>query len=223
MQEGQLVAVKGPSGAEILKEQCLWEGWAHYYKTLPLGPGREVPLDRPDSPDPSVCGFAYPLPPVEFALRNERKFPPITEEEQLAEMFRIVRQMLDTKFFKTKYVLSIVFSHINRNKRDSLGWQRAFIRVGGVKRLIRLASSEDEMVRYWAGAILGRMLGTSEESRRHLIATGAADVVLKLAKDIEEEVRDCAICAIKGFIQSEEGRKYVTYETLIECLAGGRK
>ena len=33
-----------------------------------------------EDPDPDTVGFAFPLPPLEFSLRNSRKFPPPSEE-----------------------------------------------------------------------------------------------------------------------------------------------
>merc|ERR1712039_68725 len=202
----------------------MWEGWSQEYNTLQLGP-QEVKMAVEEEKDPGSVGFAFPLSPVEFAFRNERKYPPPTDDEMYSEMARLIHQSLAIKepMFKSSYVLSIIYSHINRNKRDSPGWQRGLIKAGGVQKLVRFASSEDERERYWAIAILGRMVGTCEESRKRIIEVGAHESILAGTKDGDEEVRDCGVSGLKGLIQYPEGRTVVSYDMLIECLSGRGK
>merc|ERR1712187_238655 len=112
--------------------------------------------------------------------------------------------------FKSSYVLSLIYRPLNRNKRDSPGWQRGLIKAGGVQKLVRFASSEDERERYWAIAILGRMVGTCEESRKHIIEVGAVESILAGTKDGDDEVRDVGVSGLKGLIQYPEGRTVVS-------------
>jgi len=67
-------------------------------------------------------------------------------------------------------------------------------------------------------AILGRMLGTSAESRADLLGQGVVDYILEGLRDHDDEVRECAICSLKGLVQHPEGREVVSYATLVECL-----
>lgn len=220
------------SAAEVLAEHGLWEGWSRYCQSIPLGPGEELKLPPQEEFDPDVLGFAMPLPPVEFAHRNERKHPPPTEEIMIQEMTELLKYSDDAKVYARSDVLGAIYDHINCNKRDSAGWQKAFIQVGGIDKLFQWwQASPDEIPevpddgfcdRYWVMAIIGRMAGTCAESRKELIERGAIQMILEGTKDKDDEVWECAICALKGLIQHEDGRKKVTYSMLIECLGGNR-
>merc|ERR1719502_2311400 len=114
---------------------------------------------------------------------------------------------------------------MNRNYRDSPGWQRGFIKAKGVQELLKIWEDPDPPAgkrvlgdRYWVMAIFGRMLGTSEESRTALLKLGVVNYVIEATQDEDPNVRDCAICALKGLIQYREGRDAVPYEKLISCL-----
>uniref|UniRef100_A0A7S2J1I8 Uncharacterized protein n=1 Tax=Alexandrium andersonii TaxID=327968 RepID=A0A7S2J1I8_9DINO len=217
---------------EVLKEQRLWEGWSLYYKSIPLGPGQELQLPAKEESDPEVVGFAFPLPPVEYARRNPRKYPPPSDEEMNVSMFKLIHYTLKMKYFRQRYVLSVIYNHINCNTRDSPGWQRAFIKAGGIAKLWEIwgmasGPGEDDNdhagelpEKYWVLAIFGRMMGTSAESRTRLIAENVVGIVLEGTKDPDDDVRECAICALKGLITHPEGRKVITYSMLIECLGG---
>merc|ERR1719221_1461025 len=83
--------------------------------------------------------------------------------------------------------LSSIYSLINQNKRDSPRWQAAFIKAGGVKELLNIwkqvpspagAAEPALSAHYWVVAIFGRMMGTCEVSRAHLMQEGAVDVIL---------------------------------------------
>lgn len=203
---------------EVLKMYGMWEGWATFCKTISIGPNKVLELPRVTEPDPEVVGWAFPLNTVEYALRNERKFPGPTVQDMNSEMFKLVNQSLVNKMFNDSYILGIIFNHINRNSRDSEGWQRAFIKVGGIKKLYGYATSDESKDRYWTMAILGRMLGTSAESRDFLLKDGAVDFIVEGTKDEDLEVRESAICALKGLIQFADGRAVVSYDLLVECL-----
>lgn len=222
-----LVELQNKSPEDVLRDHRLWEGWGQYYDTIPLAPGRELQLPSKEENDPEVVGFAFPLPPVEYAHRNERKFPPPGDEEMYMEMFKLLNHSLKMKLFKRSYVLAVVYGHINRNKRDSEGWQRAFIKAGGISRLFdiwRNPEKEDDAKtltdKYWVMAIIGRMMGTSTESRTRLINDNAVQFVLEGTKDSDDDIRECSMCALKGLITHPEGRKVITYSMLIECLGG---
>lgn len=227
------------SREQILREHGLWEGWASLYDAVPLSPDKVLDLGtRQSMPDPEVIGFAFPLPPVDFSRRNERKFPPLSEEEAFREMFNIVRGSLHDRQYDRCSVLAVLYDMINSNRRDSPRWQRAFLEVGGLECLLELwrcpehdlpsevaflpgGVSNTQAVRsvhYWIVALLGRMMGTCEASRRRLIEEGAVDVILEAARSSEDDVRECAVCSLKGLIQYPEGREQVTYQTLIDCL-----
>merc|ERR1712113_808070 len=72
--------------------------------------------------------------------------------------------------------------------------------------------------RYWIMVIFGRMLGTSEEARKELIKIGVVDLIAQGAKDVDKEVRACAVKAVKGLVKFEEGRKVIDFEMLIRLL-----
>lgn len=207
-----------------LEKYHLWPGWVPHYNggRLPLGPDKFLEIPYEEEPDTEVVGFAYPLPPVEYALRNERKYPPPSEEDMFREMYKLVHKSLPGKLLKPSYIMCIIYNHINRNRRDSPGWQRGFIKAEGLEKIEPFATSSDPKERYWVMAILGRMMGTSAESRAHLLKVGAVPTILAGTKDEDEEVHECAVCALKGLIQYPEGRMVVTYDKLIECLSGGR-
>jgi hypothetical protein len=213
------------SPEEVLKENRLWEGWAKYHTLIPLGPGKELQLPARETPDPDVVGFAVPLSCVEYALRNERKYPPPSEEDQYREMFKLIHQTLKLRLFKRSYTMSIIYNHINRNKRDSPGWQKGFIKAKGPQELIKIwkdpEPAEGKRVlgdRYWVMAIFGRMLGTSEDSRRELLRLGIVDKIVEGTSDEDPNVQDCALCGLKALIQFPEGRTVVSYDLLISCL-----
>jgi hypothetical protein len=224
--EGAIVpAEQRKTPEEVLKENRMWEGWAKKYNSIPLGPGKELQLPPREVPDPEVVGFAVPLPCVEYALRNERKFPPPSEEDQYREMFKLIHQSLKQRLFKRSYTMSIIYNHINRNHRDSAGWQRGFIKANGPQELVKIWMDPDPVEgkrvlgdRYWVMAIFGRMVGTSEESRRELLRLGTQDYIIEGTKDDDNNVRDAALCALKALIQFPEGRTAISYEKLIECL-----
>mmetsp|Transcript_51833 Transcript_51833/g.123325 ORF Transcript_51833/g.123325 Transcript_51833/m.123325 type:complete len:244 (+) Transcript_51833:82-813(+) len=220
----QATEEEAKTAEQILKEHSLWSGWSRFYAggKVPLGPklGDFLTLPAEEEMDPDVVGLAYPLAPVEYGMRNERRHPPPSQEEQDKNMLRLLYHSLERKTHKPSYVLSIIYSHINRNERDSAGWQRAFMKAHGYVKLDKYANSEDPKERYWALAILGRMLGTSQMSREELLPLGMADLITDGCKDSDEDVRSCAISALKGLIQYPEGRKLITYDILIDCLAG---
>jgi len=216
---------------EVLVEHKLWEGWSKYYRTIPLGPGQKLQLPREEEPDPDVVGFAYPLAPVPFALRNERRFPPPTDERMYREMFKLVHWAMKRKQCSRSSVLSAIYGHINRNRRDSLGWQRGFIRAGGIAFLFESWREPEDVlvapagvlnrhlgIRYWVMAVLGRMLGTSRESRARLIEGGAIGLIIEGTRAEDEMVVDCALYALKGLVQHAEGRQLISHNTLLECL-----
>mmetsp|Transcript_47935 Transcript_47935/g.126935 ORF Transcript_47935/g.126935 Transcript_47935/m.126935 type:complete len:222 (-) Transcript_47935:133-798(-) len=210
---------------QTLSDYNLWPGWASQYNgtQMPIGPGKFLDIPREEEPDTEVVGFAYPLAHVEYALRNERKHPPPTEEDMFQEMHKLINNSLDAKLLKPSYVMCVIYNHINRNRRDSEGWQHGLIRSGGVEKLVRHATGGDARERYWVMAIFGRMLGTSEVSRRYLLDGGVVEHILTGTRDQDEEVRECAICALKGLIQYPEGRAVVSYDKLIECLSSARQ
>eukprot|EP00913_Durusdinium_trenchii_P018942 g17800.t1 len=158
--------------------------------------------------------------------------------------FFIQIEVCREKLFTRNYVLSVIYDWVNSNRRDSPIWQRGFLTAGGAQKLIEfwheegadqaLAPStsvdvismrivvqelDDEYsVRYWVLALIGRMMGTLQESRTHLIKEGLVSLILEGTKSDQSEIRECAVCALKGLIQHPEGREVVTYKTLIECL-----
>merc|ERR1712224_269663 len=98
---------------------------------------------------------------------------------------------------------SIIYNHINRNYRDSPGWQRGFIKAQGPQQLFDIwkdpEPAEGKRVlgdMYWVMAIFGRMMGTSEESRHELLKLGAVNYIIEGTRHTEPNVRDCAICAL---------------------------
>mmetsp|Transcript_133390 Transcript_133390/g.414805 ORF Transcript_133390/g.414805 Transcript_133390/m.414805 type:complete len:189 (-) Transcript_133390:11-577(-) len=175
-----------PADGDVgLKAHNLWEGWGRYYDSIPLGPGQEMRLAPQEDPNPEEVGFAYPLPPVEYAYRNERKHPPPTEEAMRTEMFKLVHHSLKVKTLPRSHVLAVVYNHVSVNKRDGPGWQRAFIQAGGISSLFEAwreptrTPDEDTLSdKYWVMAILGCMMGTCQESRVTLIGKGAVELVL---------------------------------------------
>lgn len=213
---------------EVLKHLKMWEGWGRYHSSIVLGPDEEISLPAREEPDPDNVGFAYPLPPVEFPLRNTKRYPPPTEEDACREMFKLLHYVCEQKLAPKNSVLSVVYNWINSNRRDSPVWQRGLIKVGGAQKLLELwqdetseaqEDGEEYPCRYWVLAIVGRMMGTEQESRAHLISEGLVSVILKGTRHHNDDIRECAVCAIKGLIQHPEGREVVTYKTLIECLA----
>lgn len=229
--------ISGKSREQVLREINLWEGWGELYSSIPLGPDNDLELpEKEDEPNPDVVGFAYPLAPVEFAFRNERRYPPMSEEDQYREMFKLMHHTIESEMFKRSYTLSIVYHHINSNRRESPGWQRSFIKVGGVQKLFEYfedpeyINQDEEYLtdgtaealgdRYWVMAILGRMMGTDSESRKYLTEVGAVDYVLLGTRDNDDQVRDCASSALKGLIQHADGMQVVTRDKLIKCLVG---
>mmetsp|Transcript_68894 Transcript_68894/g.128617 ORF Transcript_68894/g.128617 Transcript_68894/m.128617 type:complete len:240 (-) Transcript_68894:61-780(-) len=207
------------SAEEVLQEVKLWPGWCKFYSgRIPLGKGQYLELPDEAEPDAEMVGLAYPLAPVEYGMRNERRHPPPTQQVQDRVMFRLVQQSLEMKTVKPSYVLSVIYSHINRNARDSLGWQRAFMKAHGYVKLDQMFHSEDPRDRYWVVALLGRMMGTSAESRKDLLELNMAEIIIAGCSDEDEDVRECARAAVKGLIQYPEGRKLITYDVLIECL-----
>lgn len=212
---------------EVLQALKMWEGWGRYHSAIALGPDQEIVLPVQEEPDPDTVGFAYPLPPLEFSLRNSRKFPPPTEEAALREMFKLLHYVCKERLCTKNYVLSVIYNWINSNRRDSPIWQRGFLTAGGADKLKEFWDEEgsdqeldDEYsVKYWVLAIIGRMMGTSQESRAHLVKEGLVSLILEGTKSDQTEIRECAVCALKGLIQHPEGREVVTYKTLIECLA----
>ncbi|CAE8672664.1 unnamed protein product [Polarella glacialis] len=221
----QATVTVGKTQQEVLADLGLWEGWGRYHSSIPLGPGEELELPPAEDPDPDTVGFAYPLPPVEFNLRNERKFPPPTEEDTFREIFKMLHYTLKENIFSRSYILSVIYNHINSNKRDSPTWQRGFLKANGAKMLLEFwrspepaAKDDDFTDRYWVIAITGRMMGTCLESRSRLLKDGLLDCILKGTKDPDEDIRECAVCSLKGLIQHPEGREVVTYSTLLDCL-----
>lgn len=217
---------------EVLKANYFWEGWAKYHDALPLGPDSVLQLPPKDPPDPENVGFAMPLACIEYALRNERKFPPPSDNDMFREMFKLVNYTLKTRLLRRSYTMSIIYNHINRNYRDSPGWQRGFIKAGGPKLFYEIWKDPEPAQgkkvlgdQYWIVAIFGRMLGTSEESRAYLIpgdesrgVPGVLDTIIAGTRSEDANVADCAICALKALIQFPEGRAAVPYQKLIECL-----
>mmetsp|Transcript_9944 Transcript_9944/g.22606 ORF Transcript_9944/g.22606 Transcript_9944/m.22606 type:complete len:250 (-) Transcript_9944:30-779(-) len=208
------------SAEEILQELKLWPGWSTFCTggRLPLGKGKFIDLPTEAEPDAEMVGLAYPLAPVEYGMRNERRFPPPTQEVQDKVMFRLVQQSMEATTLKPSYVMSVIYSHINRNARDSPGWQRAFMKAHGYIKVYDRSESEDPRDRYWAVAILGRMMGTDAESRRELLALKMGEKIIAGCSDEDEDVRECSRAAVKGLIQHPEGRQLITYDRLIECL-----
>jgi len=234
--EGQLELAEAPdeTAADVLKRHKMWEGWTNYYTSIPLGPGKELRLPQEEVHDPELYGFATPLAAVEFARRNERRYPPPSDEDMFREMYMLVQIGLKGDKFRRSAIMFEIWGHINRNRRDSPGYQRNFIKAGGVTRLLELwrepqqTSAEPEEfdektdnVHYWVVAILGRMAGTNTDSRVHLISEvtpGLVDIILEAIRSPEEEVRDCSLQALKGIVMYPEGRQAVPYQTLIEAL-----
>ncbi|CAJ1396040.1 unnamed protein product [Effrenium voratum] len=227
IKELQDFATSANTQEEVLNHLKMWEGWGRYHSSIVLGPDQEIPLPAREEPDPNAVGFAYPLPPVEFRLRNSRKYPPPTDEEAFREMFKLLHYVCGEVLFKKNYVLSVIYNWINSNRRDSPVWQRGFIQAGGAQKLIEFwheegadqETDDDYSIHYWVLAIVGRMMGTCQESRVHLIKEGLNKLVLEGTGSKNNEIRECAVCALKGLIQHPEGREVVTYKTLIECLA----
>mmetsp|Transcript_36684 Transcript_36684/g.114236 ORF Transcript_36684/g.114236 Transcript_36684/m.114236 type:complete len:234 (-) Transcript_36684:88-789(-) len=220
-------AISKESG-KVLAEHGLWEGWSMTHDSIPLSSEEELALPKKQEQDLEVVGFAFPLPPVEYALRNERRYPPPSQEVMDKEMSRLLHHTLEQKLFNRCYVLSIIYSRINQNRRDSPGWQRAFVKAGGIAKLMEFwrdpepgqEEGQPSMDRYWVMATLGRMMGTCTESRQRLLEDGIVDLVLEGAKDPDDMVQDCSVCALKGLIQHPEGRVVVTPNVLISCLSG---
>mmetsp|Transcript_92041 Transcript_92041/g.168848 ORF Transcript_92041/g.168848 Transcript_92041/m.168848 type:complete len:265 (+) Transcript_92041:96-890(+) len=225
-----LLAGEKKTAAQVLKEHGFWVGWANTHSVIPLGPGKTLKLPPKESPDPEIVGFAMPMAPVEYALRNERRYPPPSEEDMYREMFKHFHHTIRQGLFKRSYTLSVIYHHINRNGRDSPGWQRGLIKAKGVQCLVEYwKNPESEKSdgrslgdKYWVLAIFGRMMGTNAESRAHLIEKGVTEIILEGTRNKDDVVRDCAVCALKGLIQFPEGRQMVTYDKLIECLAPAR-
>jgi len=215
---------------DILKEHKLWDGWGAYYDAIPLGPDQKLALPKTvDKDDQELVGFAFPLAPVEFQYRNERKYPPPTEDQMFREMYKLIQFSLKKGILKRSYALSLVYEHINRNKRDSDGWQRGFIKAGGIQKLKEFWHNPDNEDtsggfpdRYWVLAIFGRMLGTCKESRIRLIKEDVHKIILAGAKDLDEDIWSCALCGLKGLIQHNEGRKEISYNMLIDVMGRGR-
>jgi len=215
----------GKRPEDVLRENRMWEGWAKMHSSIQLGHDKVLQLPAPKAADPDVVGFAMPLPFLEYALRNERKFPPPKEEDQYREMFKLLHHTLKKGLFRRSYTLSIIYNHINRNWRDSAGWQRAFIKAGGPEELIEFWSNPEPGVgkrvlgdRYWVLAIFGRMIGTSDESREYLLNHRIDDIIVEGTKDEDPNVQQCALCALKALVQHPEGRSAISYEKLIDCL-----
>jgi len=222
------------SREELLKDHRLWDGWGMYYDAIPLGPSKSLDMPKRAQEDPDVVGFAYPLPPVAFKLRNERKHPPPKEHDMLREVFTCIAA-IDSALYRRSSVLGAIYNMVDSNKRDSPGWQKCLLQAGLREKLFRIwrhepsnkeakeeaDESEDEgqlSERYWVMAVLGRMMGTCRDSRVQLIEEGAVEYILEGARDADSQVQECAICALKGLIQHPEGRQVVTYTTLMECL-----
>lgn len=212
---------------QVLKENGFWVGWAETHSSIPLGPGKSLKLPPKENLDPEVVGFAMPLACVEYGLRNERKYPPPTEEDQYREMFKLFHHTIKANIFKRSYTLCNIYNHINRNARDSPGWQRGLRKARGVQCLKEYWKNPEQPKsdgrsmgdKYWVLAIFGRMMGTSAESRTDLIDKGVVEIILQGTSDPDESVRDCAVDALKGVIQFSEGRMMISYGRLIECLA----
>jgi len=218
---------------EVLRAHGLWEGWGEHYDAIPLGPSKNLELPRYQHQDPQVVGFAAPLSHVAFELRNERRHPPSKDEDLFIEALKLV-VALDSPLGSRGVVLNSIYNCVNSNRRDSLGWQRALLKAGCARRLLELwrwsvppddAGPPPELGeppscndRYWVMAILGRMLGTSAESRADLLGQGVVDYIFEGLRDHDDEVRECAICSLKGLVQHPEGREVVSYDTLVECL-----
>eukprot|EP00930_Biecheleria_cincta_P007772 TRINITY_DN109048_c0_g1_i1.p1 TRINITY_DN109048_c0_g1~~TRINITY_DN109048_c0_g1_i1.p1 ORF type:complete len:238 (+),score=51.58 TRINITY_DN109048_c0_g1_i1:77-790(+) len=221
------LAASAATREEALGHLKLWEGWGRYHGSIALGPGEEIILPEPEDPDPDTVGFAYPLPPLEFGLRNRKKYPPPSDEEAFREMFKLLHYVCKEQLFRRSYVLSVVYNLINGNRRDSPVWQAALIKAGGSKKLLdfwneaEAESEEDEGYsdRYWVIAITGRMMGTCRESRVRFIRDGLVQLILEATKDDDDEIRDCAVCGLKGLIHHPEGREVVSYKTLIDALS----
>mmetsp|Transcript_31648 Transcript_31648/g.57586 ORF Transcript_31648/g.57586 Transcript_31648/m.57586 type:complete len:237 (-) Transcript_31648:98-808(-) len=220
------LAAAATTPEEVLAHLNLWEGWSRYHKSIPLGPNEEIVLPVTEDPDPEAVGFAYPLPPIEFCMRNEKKYPPPTDEEAFREMFKLLHYVCKEKLSRRSLVLGAIYNFINSNRRDSWAWQRGFLKAGGSKKLIEFwnnaepVAAEDEGYpdRYWVVAITGRMMGTCQESRVRLIQDGLVPLILEATKDDDDEIRECGVCSLKGLIQHPEGRDVVTYKTLIDAL-----
>jgi hypothetical protein len=214
------------SPEDVLKEYKLWEGWAATHRVIPLGPNHELRLRPKEELDPEVVGFAMPLPAVEYALRNERKYPPPSESDCQAEMFKLIQHTLKMKILRRSYTMSIIYNHICRNKRDSNNWQKGFIHAKGVEMFMEIWKDPEPPEgtrtmgdRYWIVAIIGRMLGTSQDSRKTLIDMGVVDLIIEGTRDEDKNVRDNSVMALKGLIQYPEGRVAVSYDKLIDCLS----
>jgi hypothetical protein len=225
--ESRLPVDEKKAPEEILKEYHFWEGWALTHRSIPLGPGQELVLPPKEEIDPEVVGFAVQLPPVEYALRNERKYPPPSEDDQYHEMFKLVQHTLKFKVLRRSYTMSIIYNHICRNKRDSNGWQKGFIKAKGVELFFEIWKDPEPPEgkrtmgdRYWIMAIFGRMLGTSADSRNDLISMGVVDLIFEGTRDADPNVRENSTMSLKGLIQFPEGRAAVSYDKLIDCLTG---
>eukprot|EP00931_Biecheleriopsis_adriatica_P114977 TRINITY_DN90836_c0_g1_i1.p1 TRINITY_DN90836_c0_g1~~TRINITY_DN90836_c0_g1_i1.p1 ORF type:complete len:238 (-),score=50.28 TRINITY_DN90836_c0_g1_i1:109-822(-) len=226
--EAKEFAASASTQEEVLAHFKLWEGWGRYHSSIPLGPDEEIALPARDDPDPDTVGFAYPIPPLEFSLRNKKKYKAPTEEETFRETFKQLHYVCKEKLARRSYVLSVLYNWINSNRRDSFVWQRGFLKAGGARKLIDFwndpepEDEEDEGYpdRYWVVAITGRMLGTCRESRVQLIKEGLHQLILEGTRDENEEIRECAVAGLKGLIHHPEGREVVTYKTLIDCLSG---
>eukprot|EP00428_Durinskia_dybowskii_P034556 CAMPEP_0170272872 /NCGR_PEP_ID=MMETSP0116_2-20130129/36396_1 /TAXON_ID=400756 /ORGANISM="Durinskia baltica, Strain CSIRO CS-38" /LENGTH=266 /DNA_ID=CAMNT_0010524095 /DNA_START=1 /DNA_END=801 /DNA_ORIENTATION=+ len=244
-EEADAAAAAAPSRLAELK-RSLWEGWGYYLDSVPLGDGQDIELEKIKRPDPDIVGFAYPLPPVPFEVRNPRRFPPPSEDEMFAGMCKLVRLGLVSRAYSFVEVLDAIYQYVGSNSRDAPAWQRAFIKVGGIQRLkllwrdtesklpqgtppdtVRISreprkaavpDSQDMGVRYYVVAIIGRMLGTIQESRVRLIKDGMLDIVLEAAQDHDENVRECGLYALKGVVQHPEGRQEISYDKLIGLL-----
>jgi hypothetical protein len=182
-------------------------------------------LPHKEVPDPEIVGFSMKLPPVEYALRNERKYPPPSQEDMFREMFKLIQHTMKLQILRRSYVMSIIYNHICRNYRDSFGWQAGFIKAKGPQAFFEYWQAPDPPDgkrtmgdRYWIMAIFGRMVGTCEESRRELIKLGVVYYIIEGTKDDDPKVKECAVYALRGLIQYEEGRNAVSYEKLIETL-----
>jgi hypothetical protein len=217
---------EGKSPEDVLKQFHFWEGWARAYKNIPLGPGHVLELPEHELPDPEVLGYAMPIAPVEYGLRNERKYPPPSDEDMWREMFKLVQYTLKRNVLKRTYTMSIIYNHINRNSRDSPGWQQAFIKARGPQFLLEIWRNPEPPEgkrtmgeQYWVLAVLGRMCGTSEDSRTALIKLGVPDIFLEGTRKEDENVKGCAIAALRGLVHYPDGRAAVSFEQLLTCMA----
>lgn len=212
-----------------------------------LGPdGKRVDWPAKQQNDVEVRGFAYPLPPVDLYRRNERRFPPPTHERNFREAYSLLVTLQSAKGPRRSMVWQCVYDRVNSNSRDSPRWQVAFLEAGGSDQLIKActgvpAEADDNLAphkkltltrdlegeqqadvvqteRYLVIAIMGRMIGTSQESRVRLIKDGAVDCILEGTADLDPEVQACAIAGLKALVFFPEGRQVVDYTTLMSCL-----